>query len=120
MLVYDGTGLVLIWKRLEGSKFKWPAITDGVMRLSAAQLAALFEGLAWRRVYAPKPRKEKLPRIGPTESRRRQSMTPARLRAANPLIGRHCQAGLRKQAGRASDEPRPIGTISRTRVARQP
>src|SRR5215469_6629815 len=54
MLVYDGTGLVLIWKRLEGSKFKWPTITDGVMRLSAAQLAALFEGLDWRRVYAPR------------------------------------------------------------------
>jgi transposase len=32
MLVYDGTGLVLIWKRLEGAKFKWPAISDGVMR----------------------------------------------------------------------------------------
>jgi transposase len=30
MLVYDGTGLVLIWKRLEGAKFKWPAISDGV------------------------------------------------------------------------------------------
>ena len=45
ILVYDGTGLVLIWKRLEGAKFKWPAISDGVMRLSAAQLAALFEGL---------------------------------------------------------------------------
>jgi transposase len=29
MLVYDGTGLVLIWKRLEVTKFKWPAITDG-------------------------------------------------------------------------------------------
>ena len=29
MLVYDGTGLVLIWKRLEGSKFSWPAISDG-------------------------------------------------------------------------------------------
>ena len=28
MLVYDGTGLVVIWKRLEGSKFKRPAITD--------------------------------------------------------------------------------------------
>ena len=40
ILVYDGTGLVLIWKRLEGAKFKWPAISDGVMRLSAAQLAA--------------------------------------------------------------------------------
>jgi hypothetical protein len=25
MLVYEGTGLVLIWKRLEGAKFKWPA-----------------------------------------------------------------------------------------------
>jgi transposase len=57
ILVYDGTGLVLIWKRLEGAKFKWPAISDGVMRLSAAQLAALFEGLDWRRVYAPRIRR---------------------------------------------------------------
>ena len=48
MLVYDGTGLVLIWKRLEGAKFKWPAISDGVMRLSAAQLAMLLEGIDWR------------------------------------------------------------------------
>jgi hypothetical protein len=24
---------VLIWKRLEGTKFKWPAISDGVTRL---------------------------------------------------------------------------------------
>ena len=53
MLVYDGTGLVLIWKRLEGAQFKWPPISDGVMRLSAAQLAALFEGAAWRHVPAP-------------------------------------------------------------------
>jgi len=60
MLVYDGTGLVLIWKRLEGAKFKWPAISDGVMRLSAAQLAALFEGLDWRRVYAPRIRRPQL------------------------------------------------------------
>ena len=28
MLVYDGPGLVLIWKRLEGARFKWPAISD--------------------------------------------------------------------------------------------
>jgi hypothetical protein len=32
----DGTGLVPIWKRLERARFKWPAISDGVMRLSAA------------------------------------------------------------------------------------
>ena len=57
MLVYDGTGLVLIWNRLEGAKFKWPAISDGVMRPSAAQLAALFEGLDWRRVYASRIRR---------------------------------------------------------------
>jgi len=43
LLVYDGTGLVLIWKRLEGGTFKWPPVSDGVMRLSGAQLAALFD-----------------------------------------------------------------------------
>ena len=60
LLVYDGTGLVLIWKRLEGSKFKWPRIGDGVLRLSPAQLAALFEGLDWRRVYAPRIRRPQI------------------------------------------------------------
>lgn len=54
LLIYDGTGLVLIWKRLEGNKFKWPPVADGIMRLSGAQFAALFEGLDWRRVYAPR------------------------------------------------------------------
>jgi hypothetical protein len=31
-----------------------PRIEDGVMRLSAAQLAALIEGLDWVRVRAPR------------------------------------------------------------------
>ena len=48
----DGTGLCLFAKRLEGGKFLWPRIEDGVMRLSAAQLAALIEGLDWMRVRA--------------------------------------------------------------------
>ncbi|MET2832171.1 IS66 family insertion sequence element accessory protein TnpB, partial [Mesorhizobium shangrilense] len=39
------------YKRLEDGKFCWPAITDGVVRLSAAQLQALLEGLDWRRVH---------------------------------------------------------------------
>jgi transposase len=60
ILVYDGAGLVLIWKRLDGAKFKWRAIGDAVMRLSAAQLAALFEGLDWRRVYAPRIRRPQM------------------------------------------------------------
>jgi transposase len=54
LLVYDGSGLVLIWKRLDGGKFKWPPVSDGVMRLSGAQFAALFDGLDWRQMYAPR------------------------------------------------------------------
>lgn len=52
ILVWDGTGLVLIYKRLEVSSFVWPKIQDGVMQLSRAQYEALFEGLDWRRMVA--------------------------------------------------------------------
>ena len=52
VLVWDGTGLVLIYKRLESGSFTWPKVQDGVMRLSRAQFEALFEGLDWRRVMA--------------------------------------------------------------------
>jgi transposase len=78
ILVWDGTGTVLIAKRLDGGNFapprascarslresdrsspddRWPSVKDGVMRLSAAQLAALFEGLDWRRVHARRVRR---------------------------------------------------------------
>lgn len=53
MLLWDGSGLVLVWKRLEQGGFKWPPIMDGVMQLSPAQLAALIEGLDWTRVHVP-------------------------------------------------------------------
>jgi transposase len=52
LLFWDQTGLVLMTKRLEDGKFRWPAVQDGVMRLSPAQLSALLEGLDWSRVYA--------------------------------------------------------------------
>ena len=29
ILVWDGTGLTMIYKRLEGAKFSWPRIEDG-------------------------------------------------------------------------------------------
>ena len=54
LLFWDGSGLLLVSKRLEQGAFKWPPITDGVMRLSAAQLAALIEGLDWTRVHVPR------------------------------------------------------------------
>jgi transposase len=38
-------------KRLEDGEFRWPKVQDGVMRLTAAQLGALLEGLDWRRVH---------------------------------------------------------------------
>jgi transposase len=53
LLVYDGTGLILITKRLEAGRFKWPPVTDGVVRLSALQLSVLLSGLSWERLRAP-------------------------------------------------------------------
>jgi hypothetical protein len=32
--------------------FRWPPITDGVMKLSSAQLAALVDGMDWSRLHA--------------------------------------------------------------------
>lgn len=51
LIWWDGTGLCLMAKKLETGGFKWPGIQDGVMRLTAAQLGALLEGLDWRRVH---------------------------------------------------------------------
>jgi transposase len=52
-LYWDGSGLVLLAKRLEKGKFVWPPIVDGGLRLTPAQLALLIEGIEWRRTVAP-------------------------------------------------------------------
>jgi transposase len=52
LLYWDGTGLVMAYKRLEEHTFTWPAIKDGLMALSHAQFEALFSGLDWRKVRA--------------------------------------------------------------------
>lgn len=52
LLFWDQTGLCLMTKRLEDGKFRWPAVRDGVMRLSPAQLSALLDGLDWARVHS--------------------------------------------------------------------
>ena len=45
LLYWDGTGLVMAYKRLEDTTFTWPAIKEGVMALYHAQFEALFAGL---------------------------------------------------------------------------
>ena len=52
ILFWDASGLVLVWKQLPQGSFRWPPVMDGVMRLSAVELAALFDGLDWTRVQA--------------------------------------------------------------------
>lgn len=52
ILVWDGSGMVLICKVLEQGSFAWPKVQDGTLRLSRAQFEALFEGLDWRRMVA--------------------------------------------------------------------
>jgi transposase len=52
ILVWDGSGLVLVWKQLEGGPFRWPPVVDGAVRLTPLEFAALFDGIDWTRVQS--------------------------------------------------------------------
>src|SRR6056297_1076935 len=64
ILFWDGTGLVMAYKRLEDTTFTWPAIQDGAMTLNHAQFEALFSGLDWRKVKALEVRRPGSVRAG--------------------------------------------------------
>ena len=49
ILVWDTSGLVLVWKQLQQGSFRWPPIMDGVMRLSPVEFAA---SVRWARLDA--------------------------------------------------------------------
>ena len=59
ILMWDMSGLVLVWKQMQQGSFRWPPIVDGVMKLSSVEFAALVDGLDWtrvqqtRRIYKP-------------------------------------------------------------------
>jgi transposase len=56
LLWYDGQGLCLFSKRLEGGHFVWPVTETGRVSLTPAQLSMLLEGIDWRmprRVHRP-------------------------------------------------------------------
>jgi transposase len=47
LLVWDGSGLCLVTKRLETGSFTWPPVRDGAVTLTATQLRLLFTGMDW-------------------------------------------------------------------------
>ena len=55
LLIWDGTGLCLVTKRLESGVFTWPPVRDGAVTLNAMQLRLLFTGLDWTRIGARAP-----------------------------------------------------------------
>ena len=50
LLIWDGSGLCLITKRLETRAFTWPPVRDGAVTLNAAQLRLLFTGMDWTQI----------------------------------------------------------------------
>ncbi|WP_312529545.1 IS66 family insertion sequence element accessory protein TnpB [Paracoccus sp. (in: a-proteobacteria)] len=57
LLVWDGTGTVMLVKRLNGGQFKWPKRQTEPVVLSKVQFEALFEGIDWTQVSARNTRK---------------------------------------------------------------
>ena len=45
---WDGQGACLFSKRLERGRFVWPAVKEGKVSLTPAQLSMLLEGIDWR------------------------------------------------------------------------
>ena len=41
ILVWDSSGLVLVWKQLQQGSFRWPPIVDGVMKLSPVEFVVV-------------------------------------------------------------------------------
>ncbi|MEY2604373.1 MAG: hypothetical protein QOH31_2164 [Verrucomicrobiota bacterium] len=123
ILAWDGSGLVLFWKRLEHGAFRWPPISDGIMRLTvtASQLAALVDGMDWSRLAAPSTKLVNLwpPSLlversaahaqGMSSSRREaaQSCTSIRRWCAIRVPVRECEKSLRS-AERSHSKPRLI------------
>ena len=50
LIHFDGTGMCLMTKWLEGSRFAWPPIEDGMIKLTHAQMTLLLGGKASRRL----------------------------------------------------------------------
>jgi len=47
-IYWDGSGLCLFAKRLEGGRFAWPSSADAAKEITSAELAMLLEGIDFR------------------------------------------------------------------------
>lgn len=52
LIIWDGTGLILLAKQLNGTRFVWLKPGPAGMTLTRVQYDALFEGIDWRGVAA--------------------------------------------------------------------
>ncbi|MBV2149743.1 IS66 family insertion sequence element accessory protein TnpB [Sphingobium sp. AS12] len=103
LLVWDGTGLVLVSKVLQTGGFHWPRAHDGVMRLSASQASALFEGLQWSKMHTPRTHPpHSAPRTDPKDRK-----NPAAPPLSPPPHRRRCESNLPLKG--QSFTRRPIG-----------
>ena len=50
MILWDGSGMVLVTKWLEDGAFTFPPVQDGAVVLTATQLSVLVAGLDWTEV----------------------------------------------------------------------
>lgn len=55
LVVFDGTGFWLCYRRLERGRWVWPKAGDRVMTLSYPQFLLLVQGQDWRRFNVPEP-----------------------------------------------------------------
>ena len=85
ILLWDGSGLALVWKQLEGGAFRWPPVVDGVLRLTPVEFAALFDGIDWRRVHALAPG-------GLEEKEAPANRSPRRIKPSNRCCRRQVEA----------------------------
>ncbi len=53
LLIWDGSGLCLVTKRLEVGAFTWPPVRDGAVTLNAIQMRLLFSGMDWTQIGVP-------------------------------------------------------------------
>jgi transposase len=50
LLIWDGSRLCLVTKRLESGSFTWPPVRDGAVTLNATQLRLLLSGMDWTQI----------------------------------------------------------------------